>query len=667
MAEAQTTNTIASEEKPAPAPPSSISESILPDRLLSNPLAGLQRAELEELGRNFVVEKGLGAEYRELFQRAAVLAQNPLSFRDGDSEFQTNSKLIAERNALARELTHKWDQPKGLYALVFMCSLGAAVQGWDEQVSPSLSAVFWPLLLANTFYQKAFDIADNRWLYGLVNSAPYLCCAVVGCWLTEPLNHYFGRRGTIFISCMISSVTSLGQGLTQTWQQMLVTRFLLGLGIGPKSATIPVYASECTPPAIRGGLVMMWQMWTAFGVAMGLVMGVALFDVGDGTNQTLCSEKLGNLLIHDCSINWRLMIASPMFLPLVVCALVYFSPESPRWYIKNGNYKSAFNSLIRLRHSEVQAARDLIYIDVLLEAEKQISNRRNRLVELFTIPRNRRALQASLIVMIMQQLCGVNVLAYYSSDVILKGMESYSSIRRALLGSMGFGIINFLFALPAVRTIDTLGRRNLLLFTFPLMAVCMLITFLLEKIRDGKDGPPLSLIGMYLFAAVYSPGEGPVPFVYSAECYPLYIRDIGMAIATAVTWFFNWLLTITWPPIHESMKSAAFGVYAVLNVVGFVFILLFVPETRNHTLEELNGVFEVPSKVQAMHGVRQLRWFFGRWIWGRGATGMPVLVADSRSEEADMQEPPSPGNRAMSDDEDRPFPADYSSSIDRRA
>jgi len=74
----------------------------------------------------------------------------------------------------------------------------------------------------------------------------------------------------------------------------------LGLGIGPKSATIPVYASECTPPTIRGGLVMMWQMWTAFGIMLGLFMGVALFHLGDSTNTALCSEELGNLLTYKC-------------------------------------------------------------------------------------------------------------------------------------------------------------------------------------------------------------------------------------------------------------------------------------------------------------------------------------------------------------------------------
>jgi len=140
---AQVVDDIIEGEQHAPAdspspPPSSISGSILPQRLLANPLAGLQKAELQELGRKFAADKGLGTGYEELFQRAAVLAQNPSAFEEPDSEFQTNDRLHAERDALKREFTHKWDQPKSLYALVITCALGAVVQGWDELVPPFL-------------------------------------------------------------------------------------------------------------------------------------------------------------------------------------------------------------------------------------------------------------------------------------------------------------------------------------------------------------------------------------------------------------------------------------------------------------------------------------------------------------------------------------------------
>lgn len=101
-------------------------------------------------------------------------------------------------------------------------------------------------------------MANN--LQGLIVGAPYLACALVGCWLTEPLNRYTGRRGTIFISCVVAAIASVWQGVVQSWVNLFIARFVLGLGIGSKSSTVPVYAAECAPAPIRGALVMMWQM-----------------------------------------------------------------------------------------------------------------------------------------------------------------------------------------------------------------------------------------------------------------------------------------------------------------------------------------------------------------------------------------------------------------------
>lgn len=104
-------------------------------------------------------------------------------------------------------------------------------------------------------------MADN--ITGLVVGAPYLACAILGCWLTEPMNRWLARRGTIFWSCMIAAVASIWEAVVFSWPNLFVARFVLGLGIGPKSSTVPVYAAECSPAPIRGALVMMWQMWVS--------------------------------------------------------------------------------------------------------------------------------------------------------------------------------------------------------------------------------------------------------------------------------------------------------------------------------------------------------------------------------------------------------------------
>ncbi|KAH9961498.1 hypothetical protein BC827DRAFT_1131587 [Russula dissimulans] len=566
---------------------------------LSNPLVGLSHEQLMADGAEFARTHGL-AEDEELFKKGALAAQNPLAFESIAHFTET------EKNIFRREYTHRWDHPATLYYLVILCSVAAAVQGMDEAVING----------ANLFYAPQFHIdpnsgnrGKNQWLLGLVNSAPYLCCAIIGCWLTEPLNHRFGRRGTIFFCAILSFLTCIWQAVTNSWPHLFIARFVLGLGIGPKSSTVPVYAAECSPPAIRGGLVMMWQMWTAFGIMLGYVADLAFYKVPNKP--------------HITGLNWRLMLASAGIPALFLTVQVFFCPESPRWLISKGRYVDAYNSLKRLRHHPVQAARDLYYIHVLLEAEKELTRGRNRYLELFTVPRNRRAALASFTVMFMQQFCGVNVIAYYSSTIFTQAR--FSEIQ-ALLASWGFGALNFLMALPAVYTIDTFGRRNLLLVTFPLMSFFLLLTGFAFWIPEGKARIAAVSLGVYLFDCAYSPGEGPVPFTYSAEAFPLYIRDVGMSFATAVTWLFNFVVAITFPRLLGAFKpQGAFGWYAAWNIVGFVAILLFVPETKALSLEELDQVFSVPTHVHAAYQIKALPHNIKKYIFRMKVDPLPPL------------------------------------------
>ncbi|RDW62783.1 MFS transporter-11 [Coleophoma crateriformis] len=558
---------------------------------IANPLAGYSHAELSQKGEDFVRQHSVGDdEDIRAFQLGAILAQDPKRHAEVDGLTQD------EADVLAREISHRWSQPRLLYLVIILCSTCAAVQGMDETVVNG----------AQIFYAKQFGIGDktsqrDSWLVGLVNSAPYLCCAFIGCWLTIPFNNWFGRRGTIFLTCCFSALACFWQAFTNTWWHMFIARFALGLGIGPKSATVPIYAAECTPPQIRGALVMQWQMWTAFGIMVGYAADLAFYSVPDKPNIT--------------GLNWRLMMGSAMLPAVIVLCFVFLCPESPRWYMSKNKYQKAYQAMIKLRYNKVQAARDIFYMHTLLEAEKaSLLVGQSKVKEMFTVPRNRRAMQASEFVMFMQQFCGVNVIAYYSSEVFVQANLSESA---ALAASLGWGCINFLFAIPAVYTIDTFGRRNLLLTTFPLMSLCLFFTGFSFWIPSSSTAHVACIaLGLYLFGIVYSPGEGPVPFTYSAEAYPLYIRAQGMSLATATTWFFNFILSVTWPSLLQSFKpQGAFAWYAVWNIIGFIGVLLFVPETKGKTLEELDQVFAVPTHKHAAYGLRQLPYFTRRYIF----------------------------------------------------
>ncbi|KAM6499149.1 Sugar transporter domain containing protein [Amanita muscaria] len=558
---------------------------------IQNPLYGIPKAKLLRQVEAFAHEQDMD-DILPLLRKGALLAQDPKIF-ESIPELDEEDKEI-----IRRETTHKWKQPKDLYLTVVICSLAAAVQGWDQTGSNG----------ANLSFPLEFNISDdptvdpvnaarNQWIVGLINSGPYIASALVGCWLSDPLNHYFGRRGTLFWCGIFCIFSVLGQGLVQSWPQLFVCRLLLGLGMGPKASTSPIFAAENVPAAIRGGLVMCWQMWTAFGLFLGFSANLIFFQVG--------------------KIAWRLQMAAA-FLPAVPLTIgIYFCPESPRWLMKKGRYREAYKSFLRLRNSPLQAARDLYYVHRQLSEEFQLfkgSTYITRFIELFTIPRIRRATLASSVVMIAQQMCGINIIAFYSSTIF--SQANYSP-RDALLASWGYGLVNWLFAFPAVWTIDTFGRRNLLLSTFPNMAWTLLVAGFAFLIPSGNPARvPLIALFVYLFAAFYSPGEGPVPFTYSAEVFPLTHREMGMAWAVATCLFWASALSLTFPRMVGALTvTGAFGFYAGLNVLAFIMIFFLVPETKQRTLEELDYVFAVPmSKHASYQFTIFLPYWIKRWI-----------------------------------------------------
>lgn len=214
-------------------------------------------------------------------------------------------------------------------------------------------------------------------------------------WLSDPLNNWLGRRGTIFAAAIFSLLAPIGSAATQNWGQLVACRILLGVGMGLKEVTVPVYSAENAPTNIRGGLVMSWQVWTAFGIFLGTCANLVVIGAGN--------------------ITWRLQLGSA-FIPAVPLVLgIWFCPESPRWLIKKGKHAKAYRSLCRIRNTNLQAARDLYFIHAQLVQEELFVNEMGvaktdnfftRFMELFTIPRVRRATQASGIVMIAQQMCG---------------------------------------------------------------------------------------------------------------------------------------------------------------------------------------------------------------------------------------------------------------------
>lgn len=217
---------------PSPVPPPNVATPFLTAplpaaRRIKNPLIGIPRRTLLAQVDEFCRVKGLD-DHRPLIRKGALVAQDPTGYEDitGD-EALTDQEIESLRD----EVLHKWRIPRVLYLTIITCSIGAAVQGWDQTGSNG----------ANLAFPKAYNIdgttIHDKLIVGLVNAAPYIGTAFFGCWLSDPINNYFGRRGTIFVAANFCLWPVIASAFCDTWVQLLGCRLLLGVGMGTKAST----------------------------------------------------------------------------------------------------------------------------------------------------------------------------------------------------------------------------------------------------------------------------------------------------------------------------------------------------------------------------------------------------------------------------------------------
>jgi MFS family permease len=248
---------------------------------------GITKDELRNQVSGFCREWGF-QEKEEVFFKGALVAQS--SKYDEIPELNDDDKYY-----LHREITHKWHLPKDLYFTIALCSLGSAIQGWDNTGANG----------ANLSFPQEFGIENNTWLVGVINSGPTLF-GLLSAWAADPVNNYFGRRGTVFITGLFCIFPVLGQAFTQTWWELMICRLFMGLGMGIKISTIPVFSAEVAPASIRGGLVTSFQLWVAFGIFIGFCSNLAFYRIGD--------------------LAWRFQLAAAFVPAIPVVIFVWFCP-----------------------------------------------------------------------------------------------------------------------------------------------------------------------------------------------------------------------------------------------------------------------------------------------------------------------------------------------------
>lgn len=191
--------------------------------------------------QNFANEYGLSSE-KQLFRKAAVLTQGETSIE------RIHGITNHEIRAIQNESRRKWRQPKLMYLTIVATAFGSMGQGWAQTGINGANLTF-----PETFGVGSDSPRDN-FIVGLINCGIYLSNGLIGCWLVAPLNNRLGRRGAVFAAAVVSCLSNIGCAITANWQQLLFFRLLLGCALGIITSTLNVFAAECAPAAIRGGL-----------------------------------------------------------------------------------------------------------------------------------------------------------------------------------------------------------------------------------------------------------------------------------------------------------------------------------------------------------------------------------------------------------------------------
>lgn len=372
----------------ASEPEDNIAEEIEDTAPEDQPLRTLSQDGLLDDVEDFALRYGLEDELDVLQRGAALLNRST-------DETTIPALTPAEQRALDHEATHKWRQTWTLYFTISVCSLGAIEQGWAQTGMNG----------ANLYLPKAMAIDSNSthdaFILGLLNCGLYLANACWGSWLSEPVNRRLGRRGAVAVANVFCLVGNFGSGISSAWPVLLLFRLVLGTGLGLNASTVSILAAESAPPYIRGGLGTSWQAFTAFGILLGFLANVAFYHLGP-------------------EVIWRYQLAAPLAPTIPLLLFIYLLPESPGWHFQRNSYRQGFASLIRLRSTKLQAARETY--SVYLARKDNVGRRTStpetftsKLRSLFTVPRKRHALYASYTVMLSQQICGINSMCTYSS------------------------------------------------------------------------------------------------------------------------------------------------------------------------------------------------------------------------------------------------------------
>jgi len=452
-----------------------------------------------------------------------------------------------------------------VWSIAAAAALGGLLFGYDWVVIGG----------ARQFYEIYFHLASPA-AVGWANS-----CALVGCLLGSfaagSLAERFGRRFVLLSSAILFAVSSVLTGWAPSFDAFVVWRIAGGVAIGLSSNVAPLYIAEISPAANRGRLVSLNQ----FAIVVGILLAqVVNWRIAQPVPAGLTAELL--LQSWNVQWGWRWMFCAVAAPACVFTLASLLLPESPRWLLTRRRESEARAVLQRVGGA-TYAQQELLAIETALEVE---SARRSTWRDLLC-PGLRLTLLVGVGLAVLQQWTGINVLFNYAGIVYRSAGFGANQI---FLDIVITGAINLIFTIFAMLLVDRIGRRPMML------AGCfgIAISHLLCALAYHAGWPPLAVLVLTLSAiACYSMTLAPVTWVLISEIFPNRVRAHGVSIAVGALWAACFLLTYTFPLLHDWLgSSGTFLAYGIICLIGFASVAGFVRETKGRTLEEIEAALD---------------------------------------------------------------------------
>jgi sugar porter (SP) family MFS transporter len=464
--------------------------------------------------------------------------------------------------------------------LVIFASMGGLLSGLDQSLISG----------ANLFLPEDLGLTEQQ--NSLVNSAMPLG-AIAGALLISPCNELFGRRWAILISCILYTIGGALCAGAMNFAMIVVARLILGAGVGLEGGTVPVYVAETVERKLRGNLVSLYQLNIALGEVLGYAVAAMFVSVPG---------------------NWRYILGSSLVFSTIMGIGMLYMPESPRFLLHKGRVLDAYKVWKRIRGIQSMEAREEFFImKVGMEQEQAevaagSGSRSMPWLDFFTQPRARRAMVYANIMIFLGQFTGVNAIMYYMSK--LMSQIGFSDLEANYMSLVGGGAL-LIGTIPAAFLMETCGRRFWATITLPGFFLGLIITGIsyMDFIQDNqaaKLGVYFTGMIMYmLFFGCYAT----LTWVIPSESYPTYLRSYGMTTSSGFLFLCSFIITYNFRGMQDAMtkQGLSMGFFGGIALLGWFYQLLFMPETKGKTLEEIDLIFERPTRSIVAENIKNIK------------------------------------------------------------